>query len=407
MNRRMFLKQLGVLSAAGLSSKLSFAYDAIDSVNNKTIVSIFLRGGADLMSLLVPYGDADYYERRKNISVALPGKDKGAVKINDFYGWNPRAVAMQHLIDEKLLRVVHGVGNFMNTRSHFKEQDIWETGNIKDYDFSNGWANGYLKQQANNGLINAIAIGDNLPRILKGSAKVLNILGLHEIMPKNGEQSVNESLSNVYNLDSKVEFEKAGGELIRGMEEIRKKIPEENQSKEVYPNTSFGKRMKDAARMIKANIGLKFIEVDEDGWDTHQNQGNVDGSFGGKVDNLSKSLASFCKDLGDKIEDTLVLVYSEFGRTVSINGTNGTDHGWGNDMYMIGGVAAKTAASKGSFANDWVGLKLEKLNKNRDLAIKVDFRDVFCEVLHKHAGCTNAEALFKGHKWVDPNFLAI
>jgi uncharacterized protein (DUF1501 family) len=150
------------------------------------------------------------------------------------------------------------------------------------------------------------------------------------------------------------------------------------ESGAVYPKQSAA--LRDVACLIKADVGLSVAWIDVGGWDTHQGQGSSEsGRLAPLLEHLSQGLAAFRKDLGSRLERVLVLIMTEFGRTVKQNGTGGTDHGHGSAMLLLGG-AVRGRKVYGRFP----GLAPEALYEGRDLAVTTDFRDVFAEVATKH-----------------------
>jgi uncharacterized protein (DUF1501 family) len=170
-----------------------------------------------------------------------------------------------------------------------------------------------------------------------------------------------------------------------------------------YPNGRLSQSLQEMARMIKADVGLEVAFADMGGWDTHVNEvgarptagplANLLADFGGAI-------AAFYQDLGDRVEDVVIVTMSEFGRTARENGNRGTDHGHANVMFVLGGPVAG-----GKVYGDWPGLEREQLYEGRDLALTTDFRDVLGEVVAKHLGVANTTAVFPNHKSPKPRKL--
>jgi uncharacterized protein (DUF1501 family) len=159
-----------------------------------------------------------------------------------------------------------------------------------------------------------------------------------------------------------------------------------------------GGALRQVAQMIKADIGVELAVVDMDGWDTHSDQGATGmGRLTNLLRQFSGSLAAFYRDLGDRMEDVVVLTMTEFGRTVKENGSGGTDHGRASVMFALGG-----AIKGGGVYGKWPGLAPEQLEDKRDLAVTTDFRDVFSELLTGHMRCKQLDTVFPGHT-MDPN----
>lgn len=401
INRRDFIKLTSCVAASLALSKLNGEEKTLPSVSGKVLVPVFLRGGFDGMSLIVPYNDPRYYEVRKSTMVPKPGQNNGALDLDGFFGLNPRAKALLPLFENNCLTVLNGVGHSKNTRSHFTEQDIWETCNLKNYLRSDGIFNKYLTNSQNkNSILRGVSFGENLPRIMRGSAQTFSLRSIDDLfLGESSKTNTASALENAYEMKNEPNplIHKAGSDMLVGLKKIRQALGKEPESKITYPNSTLGKQFKDAARLIKSKLGLEIIHIDIPGWDTHQNQGSVNGTFGNKIQDLSDSLFAFYQDLENKMDQVMIIVFSEFGRTVVENGTNGTDHGWGNNMLALGGSIPKTKRVNKYFLNTWPGLEEDKLNQGRDIVDTIDFRNVFGEILNKHLG-------YKEPKRIIPNF---
>ncbi len=160
-----------------------------------------------------------------------------------------------------------------------------------------------------------------------------------------------------------------------------------------YPRGEFGRSLQQIAQLIKADVGVEVAFTDIGGWDTHIAQGGVQGQLANRLSELAAGIRAFSDDLGDRMEDVVVVTMSEFGRTAAENGSGGTDHGHGNCMFVVGGGTAG-----GRVIGRWPGLEPEQLYERRDLAITTDFRDVFAEVVSGHLGAENLERVFPGFR---------
>jgi len=159
-----------------------------------------------------------------------------------------------------------------------------------------------------------------------------------------------------------------------------------------YPPGQFGNALRQTAQLIKAGVGLEVAFTDIGGWDTHVNEGNQQGQLSNLLRQFSSAIAALYTDLGQRMDDVVILTMSEFGRTVKENGNRGTDHGHANAMFVVG-----NSVRGGKVYGDWPGLKNEQLYEGRDLALTTDFRDVFAEVAQKHLGATNLKSVFPGY----------
>jgi uncharacterized protein (DUF1501 family) len=158
-----------------------------------------------------------------------------------------------------------------------------------------------------------------------------------------------------------------------------------------YPRSQFGQRLLQIAQLVKADVGLEIAFADVGGWDTHVNQGAATGQLAQRLDDFAKSIAALVTDLGDRMDDVLILTMSEFGRMARENGNRGTDHGHAGALFVIGGDV-----KGGKVHGRWPGLANEQLYEGRDLALTTDFRSVFSEVTARHLGATKLEKIFPG-----------
>ncbi|MEM6821542.1 MAG: DUF1501 domain-containing protein [Verrucomicrobiota bacterium] len=418
LTRRYFLKSTGAFAAyCGVSPLDLFAGQTGKKnkvIEGKTLVVIFLRGGTDGLNLVVPYGDENYYKHRSSIAIAQPGKERGAIDLDGFFGLHPNASALMRLFEEGTFQAMHAVGYDHNTRSHFEEQDVWETGVVGNTVQSDGWLNRHLQTSEGDGIIRALSIGDSLPRILHGKAPAYAVRGISDLtLPdlKMGDEHIQAALEHAYmpadreSVSNGTDLLSQTGSLtLEGVKLLKHLTNKPYEPSATYPKNGFANKLKEAARLIKANIGLEVVEVDLGGWDTHNRQGGSEGNFAEKVKTLSEGLSAFTKDLGSHLDDTLILTLSDFGRTAAENGTQGTDHGWANCMFLGGGpIRQKTEGRRADVLTEWPGLAKEQLFQNRDLLHTTDFRDVLAEVVSHHLGNSNLEKVLPSHQFNELN----
>jgi len=381
----------------------------------KTLVVVFLRGGTDGLNLIVPHGDEHYYKLRRSIAIPRPGSGDGsALDLDGHFGLHPRLQAMKPLFDENLAVAVHAVGYAHNTRSHFEEQDTWETGVIGNSVNSDGWLNRHLATSQGSGGIRAVSIGNALPRILFGDESAYAIRGLESLaMPRSNvdpavlaaafERAYCSTPSKEW-MDSRKLLGQAARVTLDGVERLREVMEKDLSPKEPYPQSQLGRKLDQVARLIKANVGSQVAEVDLGGWDTHAQQGGTAGQFANLAQQLGDAVAAFTRDLDGRMDDVVLLTLSDFGRTAAENGSGGTDHGWANCMMLVGGPVARATAqasdsgSSRMVAGTWPGLAPDQLHEQRDLLHTTDFRDVLSEVVRVHLGNPNLEAVMPGHE---------
>jgi uncharacterized protein (DUF1501 family) len=417
ITRRYFLKSTGALAVyCGINPLRTLADvgltpgDVKPVAKGKTFVAIFLRGGMDGLNFIVPFKDPGYQQLRRTIALGAPGADNGVLDLDGFFGLHPRAAALAPLFKNGTALALHAVGYDLNTRSHFEEQDTWETGVTGNTVNSDGWLNRHLITSQGHGPVRAVSLGNVLPRILRGKAPAFALHGISDLTLPGSDNitdvQMSAALEHAY-CTPPPEHASAAQDLLAetaqttldGVELIKSKMATMMASTVVYPKTDFGRKLQQVAQLIKADIGLEVAEVDYDGWDTHSNQGNTIGQFGDLSQGFAEGLAAFAKDLGDRLNDTLVLTMSDFGRTAEENGTGGTDHGWANCMIAIGGGLATTSAGGivKPVLSKWPGLAHEQLHQGRDLLHTTDFRDVLGEVVAVHLGNPQIKTVLPSH----------
>jgi uncharacterized protein (DUF1501 family) len=422
ISRRSFLELSGYASAFGAVGSVSLPDSLLGPANldrptvkkNKTLVVLFLRGGADCLNLVTPYGDKAYYEYRRSIALPPPKSEAPAntrlLDLDGFFGLHPRLGDLLPFWKSKDLAVVHAVGNPKNNRSHFVQQDIWETADPEADVRSEGWLNRHLQTCDGDGPLRAVSVGGRLPRALRGKGSAVAIRSVADLAYQNrygDADKIADALEGLYgekapkNAKAGTVVQAAGRDTmsgLRALEDIgRTKYKPDAKAK--YPaNNRVATALSNVAQLIKANVGLEIAEVDYGGWDTHRNQGAQSaGAFGTLAGNVGGAIAAFARDLGDRMEDVLLVTMTEFGRTARENGTAGTDHGHGTAMFVLGG-GVRAPHSGGKVLGSWPGLAQEKLNRKRDLQVTTDFRDVYAELLREHLGNRAVGKVLAGHK---------
>ena len=394
-SRRRFLKSTGLgFLALGLPpSFLVRAAEAQQVGRGKTLVVVFQRGAMDGLNAIIPFKDRAYYSLRPSIAIAEPasGEDR-AIDLDGFYGLHPALAPLKSLYDKGHLAMVHAAGSPDNTRSHFDAQDYMEIGTPGIKSTPDGWLNRYLNEnQKNESPFRGVAVTAQLPRMLSGSAPALTLSSIEEFRLRN--EAMAGTLQRLYTSTADSLFRFGGQNLFAAMTELKQvqdKIP---VSPESYPNGRFGAGLAQIARLIKAGVGLEIAFTEIDGWDTHVNQGSATGQMANRLKELAGGLAAFYRDLGDRMNDVVLITMSEFGRTVRENGNRGTDHGHANVMFALGGTVRG-----GKVYGRWPGLAPEVLYEGRDLNLTTDFRTVCGEVIARHLGRKDMSKIFPGFR---------
>jgi uncharacterized protein (DUF1501 family) len=305
---------------------------------------------------------------------------------------------LKPLWDRRQLAIVNACGSPDSTRSHFDAQDYMETATPGVKSTADGWLNRYLQaRKAEEATpFRAVALTSQLPRMLQGTAPALamNQLAQFGIRGGQGGEMVGASFETEYAAAADHLLKGTGREAFNAIKMLKTADPSKYQPANgvEYPRSPFGQALRQIAQLTKSNVGLEVAFADVGGWDTHVNQGAAQGQLANKLEDFSRAIAALVADLGDRMEDTIVLTMSEFGRAVNENGNRGTDHGHGNAMMVIGG-----GVRGGHVYGKWPGLAVERRYEGRDLAVTTDFRDVFGEIVTRHLGLSNPGTIFPGY----------
>ncbi|HEX8368251.1 MAG TPA: DUF1501 domain-containing protein [Pyrinomonadaceae bacterium] len=410
MDRRYFLKSSGIaLASFGLMSaapnflrQFADAQTLADAKGKKKIlITIFQRGAVDGLNMVVPYGEDNYYELRRSIAIQSPHKPEGAINLDGYFGLHPSLKPLEAFWKNKQLAVLHSVGSPDNTRSHFDAQDYMESGTPGVKSTRDGWLNRVLQTNKSDkdSPFRAVSMTTQIPRSLIGRAPTVALTNLADFSIKAGvyTQSVAGGFEGIWQENSKDGLGETGKETFEAVNFLKQANPAQFKPENgaVYPNTPFARSLRQIAQLIKANVGLEIAFTDTPGlnWDTHANEGGARGQLANLLRDFGASIAALATDLGQRMDDVVILTMSEFGRTARQNGTNGTDHGHGNAMFVLG-----NSVKGGKVYGDWKGLKPDQLNEGRDLAVTTDFRDVFAEVSARHLGNKNLDKVFPNYQ---------
>lgn len=412
INRRFFLTRGGIAlasigvmhSAPSFLQRIALA-DGLNksgSGRRKTLIAIFQRGAVDGLNMIVPHGEKAYYSLRPTLAVPQPkvGNAEAAIDLDGFFGLHPSLASLKPLWDAKRLAIVNAVGSPDNTRSHFDAQDYMESATPGVKSTRDGWLNRYLQTNPDRKAtpFRAVSMTQNLPRTMQGRAPAVAISNLADFKVQAGASSasVQGGFESLYDKGVNDVLEGTGKETFEAVNFLKQVNPSQYKPENgaQYPRTPFGNALLQVAQLIKAGVGLEVAFTDTPGlnWDTHFNQGNARGQLGNLLQQFGAGLSALAKDLGQHMDDVVILTMSEFGRTVRENGTRGTDHGHANALFLMG-----NSVRGGKVYGDWPGLDTTKLYEGRDLALTTDFRDVFAEVAQKHLGSTNLQKVFPGY----------
>ncbi|MDX6530164.1 MAG: hypothetical protein QOH41_2454 [Blastocatellia bacterium] len=408
MNRRYFIKSGGVaLASFGLMTStptflrraLAETIEQVTGGRRKTLIAIFQRGAVDGLNVVVPHGEHSYYDLRPNIAIPKPdGGAEAAINLDGYFGLHPSLQSFKPLWDSKRLAIVHASGSPDSTRSHFDAQDYMESATPGVKSTQDGWLNRYLQSKTDpqKSLFRAVSMTQNMPRAMQGKAPTLAISNLADFSIRAGQSSASMQggFEAMYDQTVNDALHGTGKETFEAVNYLKQVNPSQYKAENGanYPRTPFGNSLLQIAQLIKAGVGLEVAFTDIGGWDTHVNEGNQQGQLSNLLRQFSSAIAALYTDLGQRMDDVVVLTMSEFGRTAKENGNRGTDHGHANAMFVLG-----NSVRGGKVYGDWPGLKSDQLYEGRDLALTTDFRDVFGEIATKHLGTANLKTVFPGY----------
>ena len=389
LTRRYFLRT-SAIAVAGMGSAPSWLLRAAARVEakRKILIAIFQRGAADGLNIVVPFFEKRYYDVRPSIAVAPPGKPNGAIDLDGRFGLHPSLQQLKPLWDSGQLAIVEATGSPDPNRSHFEAQDQMESG-TPGKTTEDGWLNRALTPATPaTSPVRAIAMGAKMPRTLRGNRNAVAVSDLQQFQVRN--QDAAGILERMYAATADSQLKAQG----KGAFEALKMIESINRTPYTPANGAqyageFGTGLRQVARLIKANVGVEAAFAEIGGWDHHSNE---PGQLPPLLQQFGSSLAAFAGDMGDQMQDIVLVTMSEFGRTAAEDGNNGTDHGHGNVMFVIGGPVRG-----GKVFGRWPGLEPEQLFERRDLAVTTDFRDVLSELVSGHLG-QKTDQVFPGYK---------
>jgi uncharacterized protein (DUF1501 family) len=368
------------------------------------IISIFLRGGADGLSLCVPFGDANYYTSRPTIAIPRPDSTQTATRgiaLDNFFAL-PRAMqGLYPAYQAGQLLVVHATGSVDPTRSHFDAQKFIEVGKPRDPSIVTGWLGRHLATvppMRTDAPLRALGFASGLQKTLLGAPKTLPISD-PSTFGLSGAAATRVERMNWLKGDFTTSPEPMHSSALDALNtlELLRLINFTGYTPAngaVYPTNGFGRALRSAAALIKADVGIEAAQIDLGGWDTHATQDPVNpgGAMYNNMVTLSNALGAFHADViqGTQATNVTVVVISEFGRNVRENSARGTDHGRGNCMFILG----RNITGGRVYAFNWPGLALENLQDRQDLKVTLDHRDILAEIVKNRLGNQNVGVVF-------------
>jgi len=411
MSRRKFLAVSGVgatalaatvyLRPSAFYGQASAAAISSTAKTDRIIVNIFLRGAADGLSFLSPLGDSTYQSLRPG--VAIP--DASALAVNGQFGLHPGAVRIKALLDAGQAAFIPAAGSPNSNRSHFSAQAMMDKGSSSDATLSTGWLGRYLAATsgAAEDALRAVSIGNGLQPSLRGSTAIatpsLQSLSLLSSGTGASSSQVQTALRAMYPAAPTDLLRIQGAAATAIVAEIAP-IAATSTPPSGWPS-GFGTALWPIAKLIAAGYPIEIATADLGGWDEHDAMGSATDPTGNQhklVAGLDAALGAFFDYIGGAAARTTVIITTEFGRRIAINGSGGTDHGRGMVMMVLG------AGVNPGVHGDWPGL-ID--TENGDVKVVNDFRKVYAEVLGRRMRATDLSAVFPGFDTSPSNWLGV
>jgi uncharacterized protein (DUF1501 family) len=392
VTRRRLLAGAGAAGASSLvTTRASFAAPAAQAADG-TLVVVFLRGGMDGLSALVPGDDPHLAEARPNLGIptgSLLALDRG-------FGLHPSLAPFHELWKQGRFTAVPAVSTPDISRSHFQAQDCLERGGATT-GTTEGWLDRVLDRLGPGTTFRSVGQGHGMQRSLVGDQPTLSLSKAEQFKLGGWDEGRDRTVAALGALYTGVDLDMAHDvnttiSALATVEQLATGTP----LAEGYPDNEFAKGLAELARLIKADTGLRVAAIDMNGWDTHGYQGKVDdGTLKRLFEELSWSLGTFASDLGDRLDRVTVVVMTEFGRRIDENASFGTDHGHGAAVMVLGGKVRG-----GTVHGNWQGLAPEVRDQG-DVPGSNDYRNVLGDVVTGRLGLTAADMaeVFPGHRY--------
>ena len=392
LTRRRFLGGAALAAAGAAFPTVLFARGP----GPQRLVVVILRGALDGLAAVPPHGDPHYAGLHRELAIAPPGASEGALALDNTFGLHPALEFLHGRYAAGELIVFHAVASPYRDRSHFDGQNVLENGLAHPLGSADGWLNRALAalpaRSASANAERAVAIGLNVPLILRGGAPVLS---KSPIATADVDEDLLNRLADLYSRDDWFSARLSEAAESNRLSDELKDAAGDAPAAMSMPGSGGvnrgGDRLTAAARLaaavMKSDGGPEIAVLEAGGWDTHANQGGAKGVLATRLQALDTALETLAGGLESLWPKTAVLVVTEFGRTAAMNGTRGTDHGTAGTAFLVGG-----AVRGGRVVADWPGLSPAALLEARDLKPTLDLRAVFKGVLGEHL-CVDARTL--------------
>ena len=375
--RRSILRIMGAAGALTLwDTPIRYAFAG--AATDRRLVVVIMRGALDGLAAVPPHGDKDYADVRGALAISNPHD------LDGFFGLHPALTNVKAMYDAKEAAVFHNICSPYRDRSHFDGQNVLETGGTGPHVLQDGWLNRALLPMGLSSGEQALAVAQTPPLLLSGPLRANSWMPATLPAP---DEAFLARIKMLYagdpvllaSLDSAMNMQ---GAAQAAMDDPSMKKPGMGGGGAGYGNIS--PLFTGAGKLLAAPGGPRVAVLDTGGWDTHFNQGAGDGQLARRLQSLDAALDALKTALGPVWAKTAVVMATEFGRTVHVNGSGGTDHGTGGAAFLLGGAVAG-----GTVHAEWTGLSTAALQDGRDQPPRTDLRELFKGVLAEHMGVSN------------------
>lgn len=366
LSRRSFLRCATCSAGVAMLPKLALA----DADMESRFVLVVLRGALDGLAAVPAYGDSRYVRARGELTI-----ESREHKLDGMFALHPSLTHVYEMYRAKEVIAFHAIATPYRERSHFDGQDLLENGTTNPTGARDGWLNRALavlpnaKRRDSEQL--ALAISQNVPLVLRGELRVSSWAPSR--LPETDADTL-QRIADLYANDphfaTRLQTALAAEKVAEGMS---------TGSDRRNPLNALAPMAEAAGRFLAASTGPRIAVVESGGWDTHAHQGAENGQLALRLRGLDNALHALRTSLADAWRHTAVVVVTEFGRTVAVNGTRGTDHGTATCAFLLGGAVAG-----GRVIADWPGLAPNALYEGRDLRATNDLRSMLKGVLASH-----------------------
>ena len=376
--RRTILKTMAAAGALTVwDTPIRYAFASVPT--DRRFVVVIMRGALDGLAAVPPHGDKDYESVRGSLAIASPHD------LDGFFGLHPALTNVKAMYDAKEAAIFHNICSPYRDRSHFDGQNVLESGGSGPHVLQDGWLNRALTPMGLGDGEHALAVAQTPPLLLSGPARATS--WMPATMPAPDEAFL-ARVRLLYakdpvllaSLNSAMDMQ---GQANAAMDDPSMKKPGMGGGGNGYGNVT--PLFTGAGKLLAAADGPRVAVLDTGGWDTHFNQGSTDGQLARRLQALDTALDALKTSLGPAWAKTAVVMATEFGRTVHVNGSGGTDHGTGGAAFLLGG-----AVNGGAVHAEWTGLSSGALQDGRDQPARTDLRSLFKGLLAEQMGVSNA-----------------